>query len=384
MTDNLTLNMDAYLPLRDVVFNTLREAILKGELKPGERLMELQLASKLGVSRTPIREAIRMLEQEGLAVTMPRKGAEVAKMTLKDMEDVLEVREALDELAAKIACKKISDEQLANLKTIKDEFKRSMDSGDVKKIAEEDVKFHDAIYEATNNAKLVSMMNNIREQMYRYRVEYLKDPKNYPMLVKEHDAIYRALESRNMELVTTESSATNLSATYFMRNFYSNNRDAMKSSKRKEYSITELAYDDSTALHRAAKKLKNYKYSDNENTDNIRGTVMALVDTYNNSIDSASNSSSTSMKRYAKQLKKLASKYSDELEDIGITINNDGTLKANEELVKKADADTLNSLFGNDNDFTSSLYRVSRQMSSSSYDDYYTSLRAGSNINLTV
>ena len=84
MTDNLTLNMDAYLPLRDVVFNTLREAILKGELKPGERLMELQLASKLGV-------------------TMPRKGAEVAKMTLKDMEDVLEVREALDELAAKIA-----------------------------------------------------------------------------------------------------------------------------------------------------------------------------------------------------------------------------------------------------------------------------------------
>ena len=98
MTDNLTLNMDAYLPLRDVVFNTLREAILKGELQPGERLMELQLASKLGVSRTPIREAIRMLEQEGLAVTMPRKGAEVARMTLKDMEDVLEVREALDEL----------------------------------------------------------------------------------------------------------------------------------------------------------------------------------------------------------------------------------------------------------------------------------------------
>ena len=74
MTEDLTLNMDAYLPLRDVVFNTLREAILKGELKPGERLMELQLAAKLGVSRTPIREAIRMLEQEGLAVTIPRKG----------------------------------------------------------------------------------------------------------------------------------------------------------------------------------------------------------------------------------------------------------------------------------------------------------------------
>ena len=76
MTDNLTLNMDAYLPLRDVVFNTLREAILKGELKPGERLMELQLASKLGVSRTPIREAIRMLEQEGHNAEKGRRGCQ--------------------------------------------------------------------------------------------------------------------------------------------------------------------------------------------------------------------------------------------------------------------------------------------------------------------
>ena len=86
---NVTMN--EYLPLRDVVFNTLRQAILRGELKPGERLMEIQLANKLGVSRTPIREAIRMLEQEGLAVTIPRKGAEVAKMTEKDMEDVLQI-----------------------------------------------------------------------------------------------------------------------------------------------------------------------------------------------------------------------------------------------------------------------------------------------------
>ena len=204
MTDNLTLNMDAYLPLRDVVFNTLREAILKGELQPGERLMELQLASKLGVSRTPIREAIRMLEQEGLAVTMPRKGAEVARMTLKDMEDVLEVREALDELAARIACAKINDGQLENLKSIRDEFKKSLDSGDVKKIAEEDVRFHDAIYEATDNAKLIALTNNIREQMYRYRVEYLKDQNNYPILIAEHDAIVNALEQRDKEMVTAE------------------------------------------------------------------------------------------------------------------------------------------------------------------------------------
>ena len=199
MTDDLTLNMNAYLPLRDVVFNTLREAILKGDLKPGERLMELQLASKLGVSRTPIREAIRMLEQEGLAVTTPRKGAEVAKMTLKDMEDVLEIRDTLDELAVRIACQKISDEQLKQLEDMKELFEKSTQTGNVKKIAEADVTFHDVIYEATGNPKLVTLLNNLREQVYRYRVEYIKDPKNYPTLIAEHEAILESLKNRDVK-----------------------------------------------------------------------------------------------------------------------------------------------------------------------------------------
>ena len=202
MTDNLTLHMDAYLPLRDVVFHTLREAILKGDLKPGERLMELQLAAKLGVSRTPIREAIRMLEQEGLAVTIPRKGAEVAKMTEKDMEDVLQVREALDELAATIACEQMTQEELTELMRAMHEFEESTKTGDVKRIAESDVKFHDIIYHATRNPKLVSMLNNLREQMYRYRVEYLKDEKNYPKLLKEHQEIAEGLATKNKEKVT--------------------------------------------------------------------------------------------------------------------------------------------------------------------------------------
>ena len=77
MEPKFQVSMDEYLPLRDVVFNTLRQAILRGELKPGERLMEIQLANKLGVSRTPIREAIRKLELEGLVLMIPRKGAEV-------------------------------------------------------------------------------------------------------------------------------------------------------------------------------------------------------------------------------------------------------------------------------------------------------------------
>lgn len=199
MTEDLKLNMDAFLPLRDVVFNTLREAILKGDLKPGERLMELQLAAQLGVSRTPIREAIRMLEQEGLAVTVPRKGAEVAKMTLKGMEDVLEIREALDILACQLACERITEEQLTLLAEKKQAFEDSLKSGNVKAIAETDVAFHDVIYDATNNPKLVNMLNNLREQIYRYRVEYLKNEANFPKLIKEHNAIFDALSNRNQE-----------------------------------------------------------------------------------------------------------------------------------------------------------------------------------------
>lgn len=202
MTEDLKLNMDAFLPLRDVVFNTLREAILKGDLKPGERLMELQLAAQLGVSRTPIREAIRMLEQEGLAVTVPRKGAEVAKMTLKGMEDVLEIREALDILACQLACVRITEEQLVLLAEKKRGFEDSLKTGNVKAIAEADVNFHDVIYDATGNPKLVNMLNNLREQIYRYRVEYLKKEENYPILIKEHNDIYQSLVKRNQDEAT--------------------------------------------------------------------------------------------------------------------------------------------------------------------------------------
>ena len=116
MDTNFKVTMNEYLPLRDVVFNTLRQAILKGELQPGERLMEIQLATKLGVSRTPVREAIRKLELEGLVLMIPRKGAEVADITEKSLRDVLEVRQALEELAVQLACDKITEEEIEELK----------------------------------------------------------------------------------------------------------------------------------------------------------------------------------------------------------------------------------------------------------------------------
>ena len=103
MESNFKVNMNEYLPLRDVVFNTLRQAILRGELKPGERLMEIQLANKLGVSRTPIREAIRKLELEGLVSIIPNKGAYVTGITRKDVEDIYAIRSLLEGLCARWA-----------------------------------------------------------------------------------------------------------------------------------------------------------------------------------------------------------------------------------------------------------------------------------------
>ena len=137
-SDNLQVNMDEFLPLRDVVFNTLRKAILTGELKPGERLMEIHLANRLGVSRTPIREAIRKLELEGLVTMIPRRGAEVAQITEKSMKDVLEVRRALDALCAELACERITEEEKQQLKEACAEFEKATKTKDTTIIAKAD------------------------------------------------------------------------------------------------------------------------------------------------------------------------------------------------------------------------------------------------------
>ena len=168
MINDFSVDMNEYLPLRDVVFNTLRKAILKGELKPGERLMEIALAERLGVSRTPVREAMRKLELEGLVVMIPRRGAQVANITEKDLNDVLEVRIAMAE-------------------------------GNLVKLAEADVAFHEVIYKSSDNRRLNQVLNNLREQIYRYRVEYLKDEETRNLLVKEHEEIYEAIRNRDVK-----------------------------------------------------------------------------------------------------------------------------------------------------------------------------------------
>lgn len=198
-SDKLKVNMNEYLPLRDVVFNTLRQAIITGEFAPGERLMEIALANRLGVSRTPVREAIRKLELEGLVVMIPRKGAEVARITEKDLRDVLEVRCSLEELAAELAAERMDEEGQEKLDQALVEFESAIESGDNAAIADSDMEFHDIIFDATGNPRLIQIIGNLREQFYRYRLEYVKDTDYHIVLLNEHKELVNAIRAGKKE-----------------------------------------------------------------------------------------------------------------------------------------------------------------------------------------
>jgi len=199
MDGQFQVEMDEFLPLRDVVFNTLRKAILTGQLKPGERLMEVHLANRLGVSRTPIREAIRKLELEGLVIMVPRRGAEVARITEKSLKDVLEVRRALDALSVELACDRITQKDIRRLWDACGEFERAVREGEASVIASADVALHDIIVEATGNARLQQLVNNLSEQMYRFRFVYIKEESRHDNLIAEHREIYESIVSRDKE-----------------------------------------------------------------------------------------------------------------------------------------------------------------------------------------
>jgi len=197
---DLKLVMDGYLPLRDVVFRTLRDAILTGAIKPGERLMEIQLSKKLGVSRTPVREAIRMLELEGLVTMTPRKGATVAGISEKGLRDVLEVRRALEELSVVLACERMTWEVFEQLRQSNLRFAKAAEGEDITLIAKSDEEFHDIIYRSTDNDKLIHLLGQLREQMYRYRVEHIKIKERRSVLIHEHQEIIDALRERDSTL----------------------------------------------------------------------------------------------------------------------------------------------------------------------------------------
>ena len=190
---------DASMSLRDSVLISLRQSILTGEMKPGERLMEIPLSKKMDVSRTPIREAIRILELEGLVTMTPRKGVVVAQISEESLRDVLEVRRALDKLAITLACERITEEEIAQLNEAGMRFAEVIGTKDVIEISRADVAFHDIITKASKNEKLQEMMSSLSEEVYRFRFEYIKDADHHTLLVEEHKAIYEAIRNRDVE-----------------------------------------------------------------------------------------------------------------------------------------------------------------------------------------
>ncbi|CAA7599888.1 GntR bacterial regulatory protein HTH signature [Acididesulfobacillus acetoxydans] len=185
------VKLDSYKPLREIVFDSMREAIISGVLKPGERLMEIQLAEEMGVSRTPVREAIRKLELEGFVVMIPRKGAYVAGVSLKDVADVFEIRAALEGLAAGLAAERVTDEELEQMERIL-LFHEGQETT-LEKVVESDTDFHALVYEASRNARLVQILGNLREHFQRFRSTSLAVPGRVKVAVEEHRAIVEAL-----------------------------------------------------------------------------------------------------------------------------------------------------------------------------------------------
>ena len=187
------IRLDSYQPLREVVCETLRDAIRKGVLKPGERLMEIQLAEELGVSRTPVREAIRKLELEGYVIMMPRRGTYVANLSIRDVNEVFEIRTSLDSLASGLAAERITDDELERLQRLLVIIGGYVEANDMDKIVETDTEFHDLLYQASRNTRLVGIIFNLREQLTRFRTTSMSFPGRLKATLEEHRRIVEAI-----------------------------------------------------------------------------------------------------------------------------------------------------------------------------------------------
>jgi len=196
----IPVKLDNYKPLREIVFESLREAIINGVLKPGERLMEVQLAEEMGVSRTPIREAIRKLELEGFVIMVARKGAYVAGISMKDVADVFEIRAALEGLAASLAAERITDEEKEEMERLLVRKAACVEAGDYDSLTEIDTEFHELLYKASRNERLMQIISNLREQINRFRMVSLAFPGRGREALEEHKKIAEAIAERDAAL----------------------------------------------------------------------------------------------------------------------------------------------------------------------------------------
>ena len=193
MTD---IQLKVQKPLKDLVYLELKHKILTGEIVSQTRLMEIDLSEKMNVSRTPIREAIKRLADDGLVKVEPRRGAYVANISIKDMLDVFEVREDMEGFVAKLAAKRITDEGRAQLKAIAAEYEAAIEKADDKeRIIELDEKFHNFIVKCSGNETLRELVNYVQELSLRFRYLYYDDSSLYESTAEQHNRIMDAINS---------------------------------------------------------------------------------------------------------------------------------------------------------------------------------------------
>jgi len=192
------IKIENHKSLRDVVYEELKMQILTGKVAPGTRMMEVELAEKLGVSRTPIREAIKKLEKEGLVSVELRRGTYVSQVSKEDIIHILEVRQKMDGLAAYYAAQRATKEQIEAIKEAEAEYMNAVRS-DTAEAIKIDEKYHAAVVEATNNKTLMQMISELQELVLRFRYIYYDHFKNADKMIAEHSDIVKAIENGDAE-----------------------------------------------------------------------------------------------------------------------------------------------------------------------------------------
>lgn len=179
--------------LRKAIYEELKEEILYGQRPPGMRLMELELSKEKGASRTPIREAIKMLADDGLVKIIPNRGAYVTKISIQELMEILEVREEIDGMSAYYAAERVTDSLLVELRKAMEKCKEAFDRGDRHDIVFWDTDFHDVIVRGTQNQVLINLVSQLREELLRFRHIYYGDFRKNHDIVSDHEALYKEI-----------------------------------------------------------------------------------------------------------------------------------------------------------------------------------------------
>ncbi len=201
--NKLDYPIERHLTLRERIVEFIKDAVISGSLKPGERVPESEIAERFGISRTPIREAFRQLESEGFLIMTPRKGAVVSPITDKDVREFYAIKSLLEGYAAEKACMELTDKEIKKLKDLNAEMEKSQEKGNVKNFFKLDNQFHEVFIKGCRNEKLCALIHQLVEQFERFRITALSLPGRMQNSVMQHKEIIEAIEDKKTDLVAT-------------------------------------------------------------------------------------------------------------------------------------------------------------------------------------